>query len=597
MSLQSLGIQRDIPNVGGMIRMTLPIVNIHTISIQKKGSIVYDNQDDSLYISTGTEWERISTDDHPSYCIESPEGDTSVCTDTHPPTDSKTITFTTSSVPRGRILPTGETQFDASLTLMPTGVAAGDTGEMRYRELAANGTNYVGFKAPDLIPGTVIWTLPDVDGGAGDLLSTDGSGVLSWIAGGGSGSFADNVFNIYHDTDPLARIFFNAGAITSVDRTFFAPNSDGMLPLVDSRNNVALGETTYGLIGSTGSHNTFVGNQAGIGNTTASNNTAYGSRALQVNSTSSQNAAFGSLALQDNTGNDNTAFGYRALTDNIGGVFNTAAGSSCMQLNTTGLQNAAFGSLALQLANASFNCAFGHAALQQTTSGTNNTAVGHSALNVNDTGSRNTAVGFQAAQSSGTVDDITAVGYNALATNQTGTQCTAMGSFALTTNFTGTDNTGFGFSALRANVVGTDNTAFGCQALRNVTGSGNVGVGRSAGITLTTGSNNVLVGNNTNVGANSHSNCIIFGNGATSTASGQMVITGSMSGTAVLVGGTVVVASTSVTASSRILLTTQSPAGVPGFVYISARVANTSFTILSSSGADTSTVAWFIFEP
>ncbi len=68
-------------------------------------------------------------------------------------------------------------------------------------------------------------------------------------------------------------------------------------------------------------------------------------------------------------------------------------------------------------------------------------------------------------------------------------------------------------------------------------------------------------------------------------------------GTSVLVGGTVVVSNTSVTANSRIFLTAQNNSGVVGSLSISARTASTSFTILSTSAADTSTVAWFIVEP
>ncbi len=68
-------------------------------------------------------------------------------------------------------------------------------------------------------------------------------------------------------------------------------------------------------------------------------------------------------------------------------------------------------------------------------------------------------------------------------------------------------------------------------------------------------------------------------------------------GTATLVGGTVVVSTTAVTASSRIFLTAQNTGGTPGALRVSARTAGTSFTITSSSAADTSTVAWLIMEP
>lgn len=68
-------------------------------------------------------------------------------------------------------------------------------------------------------------------------------------------------------------------------------------------------------------------------------------------------------------------------------------------------------------------------------------------------------------------------------------------------------------------------------------------------------------------------------------------------GTATLVAGSVVVGNTSVTANSRILLTSQADGGTPGFLRVSTRTAGTSFTITSSSGTDTSVVAYQIFEP
>lgn len=68
-------------------------------------------------------------------------------------------------------------------------------------------------------------------------------------------------------------------------------------------------------------------------------------------------------------------------------------------------------------------------------------------------------------------------------------------------------------------------------------------------------------------------------------------------GRSTLVAGTVTVNTTAVTAASEIFVMCQVPGGTPGFLRVSARVAGTSFTILSSSGTDTSAVAWFIVEP
>jgi hypothetical protein len=67
-------------------------------------------------------------------------------------------------------------------------------------------------------------------------------------------------------------------------------------------------------------------------------------------------------------------------------------------------------------------------------------------------------------------------------------------------------------------------------------------------------------------------------------------------GTTTLVAGSSVVSNTSVTATSRIFLTSQVDGGTPGFLRVSTRTAGTSFTITSSNGADTSTVAYEIFE-
>jgi hypothetical protein len=62
----------------------------------------------------------------------------------------------------------------------PYGAVAGNTTNQRFLELAANGTNYVGFKAPDSIAANVTWVLPNADGTNGQVLSTNGTAGLSW---------------------------------------------------------------------------------------------------------------------------------------------------------------------------------------------------------------------------------------------------------------------------------------------------------------------------------------------------------------------------------------------------------------------------------
>lgn len=78
---------------------------------------------------------------------------------------------------------------------------------------------------------------------------------------------------------------------------------------------------------------------------------------------------------------------------------------------------------------------------------------------------------------------------------------------------------------------------------------------------------------------------------------GGPVRLGDRSGTATLAAGTVTVNTARVTANSLISLTVNTPGGTVGTPYVSARSAGVNFTITSTSGTDTSTVAWMILEP
>lgn len=59
--------------------------------------------------------------------------------------------------------------------------ATGETGEIGLQEDPTNGTNTVTIKAPSAMASDVVYVLPAADGTAGQVLSTDGSGHLSWV--------------------------------------------------------------------------------------------------------------------------------------------------------------------------------------------------------------------------------------------------------------------------------------------------------------------------------------------------------------------------------------------------------------------------------
>jgi len=68
------------------------------------------------------------------------------------------------------------------IIMNPYGTGAGQTSEIRFKELAANGGNYVALKAPSSIAANVSFVLPSSDGSANHVIKTDGAGNLSFAA-------------------------------------------------------------------------------------------------------------------------------------------------------------------------------------------------------------------------------------------------------------------------------------------------------------------------------------------------------------------------------------------------------------------------------
>ncbi|HAI74055.1 TPA: hypothetical protein DCL22_01550, partial [Candidatus Moranbacteria bacterium] len=99
----------------------------------------------------------------------------------------------------GRITAAGfTTNIQNGFQFNPYDTGAGDTGEIRFLELAANGTSYIGFKSPDAITSSYIWTLPGAEGTPNNVLITDGSGNLSWSTVSGVGGM--NSFTLAGDS-------------------------------------------------------------------------------------------------------------------------------------------------------------------------------------------------------------------------------------------------------------------------------------------------------------------------------------------------------------------------------------------------------------
>jgi hypothetical protein len=112
------------------------------------------------------------------------------------------------------------------VSFAPHGTSTGNTTELRFQELAANGANYVGFKGPDAVSTNEVWTLPNADGSAGEFLKTDGSNTLSWGAAGASitatadGAITDGKPVVLTSTGKVAQVSGNrevVGGLSGAD--------------------------------------------------------------------------------------------------------------------------------------------------------------------------------------------------------------------------------------------------------------------------------------------------------------------------------------------------------------------------------------------
>jgi phosphotransferase system HPr-like phosphotransfer protein len=90
----------------------------------------------------------------------------------------------------------------------PVSTGAGNAGQFRFYELAANGTNFFALRAPDSLAADLTFTLPSADGSNGQVLTTNGSGVLSWSSStvgfpltGGIGSATAPTYSFAGDTN------------------------------------------------------------------------------------------------------------------------------------------------------------------------------------------------------------------------------------------------------------------------------------------------------------------------------------------------------------------------------------------------------------
>jgi hypothetical protein len=141
----------------------------------------------------------------------------------------------------------------ANLTWDGTNVQLGATGALRFAD--TDSSNYVAFKSPGTVSANVTWTLPAADGTSSQVLSTNGSGTLSWAtvsatpggsntqiqfnnssAFGGSANLTWDGTNVqlgatgalrFADTDSSNYVAFKSPGVVSANVTWTLPSADG----------------------------------------------------------------------------------------------------------------------------------------------------------------------------------------------------------------------------------------------------------------------------------------------------------------------------------------------------------------------------------
>ncbi|MCB0501525.1 MAG: tail fiber domain-containing protein, partial [Bacteroidetes bacterium] len=122
---------------------------------------------------------------------------------------------------------------DQTPLVYPYGIGSGETGGIRFRELEANGSDYIRLRAPNALSGAVNLTLPNTDGNNGEVLTTDGSGILSWSVAGGSDDDWYTIGGVNAPTNINDNIY-TLGGVTIGDNTNAAP-TNGLRSIGDVR--------------------------------------------------------------------------------------------------------------------------------------------------------------------------------------------------------------------------------------------------------------------------------------------------------------------------------------------------------------------------
>lgn len=322
------------------------------------------------------------------------------------------------------------------------------------------------------------------DGTNGQVLTTDGSGNLSFttVSGGGNtfdtsiifeGSTADANETTVTVVDPTA------------DRTITLPNQTGTAMLWRNAwpddagtDNFAIGDGAIATSSAGQSDNVAIGKNALFSLTSGDRNVAIGNYSGRAQTSTVNTTSVGYAALYNSTtGTQNTSVGWQSLYNSTTANYNTAFGSNAGLTLTTGGGNVFIGD-ACGYGSDTSNCVYvGRVAGNYNSSGkSNNVGIGYQCAN-DAYGTLSVAVGAYS-MSDGNHTGSVAVGYDALGRSSTSTPNynVAVGYQAGEQIYSGDYNTflgpnvgGIAYYNNRCTVIGASATASGASASNEIT--------------------------------------------------------------------------------------------------------------------------------
>ena len=398
-----------------------------------------------------------------------------------------------------------------------------------------NSLNYVGVKGPVNSGSDYTLQLPNtLPNVANQILESNASGTLSWIATPGGGGGGATELNDLTDcsistssTGGVALVNVPSGGVGGRS-TIIGKNAGNASTssLVDA---TIIGNWAgYNQTGTFGA--TFIGSYAGYNQTSTS---------AFANTFIGEKAGYGAVGA---SGYGNVGIGKDCLLSMTSGNRNMTMGYRSLRFLTTGSSNIAIGQEAGEgITTQSNNVCVGQETLENSNSGSC-VAIGHQAMDTSsNVGSFSVAIGYRAGRNFTTQQGLIAMGYNASYSHTSGADCVTIGRSAGYSNTTGQHRAILGANAAQYN-TGNGNTAMGYNALKGpssgtVNGGFNVAIGRNAMDVLTTGSFNTAIGNdsaenlqsgffNTYLGRDSGTghvngtNCTFVGNAAAPSTTG-----------------------------------------------------------------------------